>query len=342
MKKAGKIESVSPEFAVPGGELTIECSGFQLNSERDFACYIGGEKCRIVAASTDRVLAIVPERGASEPTLLQLVSGGESGDPVEITVGRKLVGDMHMVGNPAVDPTDDSIILTRSGSRGQQLPGTLFRYETGGFLDQMPVEILNPTGLAFHPEGELFVTNRADGEVCRIDSDEDAVSVATGVGIATGIAFDPLGLMYVGDRSGTIFRIGELGRLETFAVLEPSVSAYHLAFGPDGRLYVTAPGLASHDSVYAIEQDGYVDSYFRGFGRPQGLAFDAEGNLFVAACFRGKHGIVRIDADGKNAETVVAGTGIVGLCFTRKGEMIVATNSAVYSIPAGIYGTLLN
>ncbi len=126
MKKAGKINSISPEFAVPGGELTIECSGFQLNSERDFACYIGGEKCRIVGASAERVLAIVPERSAAEPTLLQLVSGGESGEPVELILGRKLVGDMHMVGNPAIDPTDDSIILTRSGSRWPTASGNAF------------------------------------------------------------------------------------------------------------------------------------------------------------------------------------------------------------------------
>jgi len=32
---------------------------------------------------------------------------------------------------------------------------------------------------------------------------------------------------------------------------------------------------------------------------------------------------------------------VVGLCFTRKGELIVATNDSIYSIPVGIYGTLL-
>jgi len=37
----------------------------------------------------------------------------------------------------------------------------------------------------------------------------------------------------------------------------------------------------------------------------------------------------------------VAGNNIVGLCFTRKGEMIVATNDSVYSIDCGIEGTLL-
>jgi sugar lactone lactonase YvrE len=342
MTKGGNIDSIRPQFAIPGGELTIECKGFRISSERDYACYLGGERCRLVAAASDRILAIVPERSASEPTLVQLISGGETGEPFEIRVGRKLVGDMHIVANPAVDPADDSVILTRSGSRGQQLPGTLFRYEADGFLDQMPVEMLNPTGIAFNSEGELFVTNRSDGEVVRIDNDEEVVTVASNLGIATGLAFDASGVMYVGDRSGTIFRIADVDHPETFAVLEPSVSAYHLAFGPDGRLYVTAPGLASFDGIYVIEQDGYVERFFRGFGRPQGLAFDTAGNLYVAACYQGKHGIVRIDPAGESCETVVAGTGIVGLCFTRDGEMIVATNTAAYAIAAGIYGTLLN
>jgi sugar lactone lactonase YvrE len=342
MKKAGKITSVNPVYSVPGGEVAVECNGFEVNKDRDFACYIGGERCRLKAVSADRVLAVVPERPASNPTLLQLVSGGESGEPIEVRVGKSLVSNMHMVGNPAVDPSDDSIIVTRSGSRGEQLPGTMFRYEADGFLDQMPVKLLNPSGIAFDPAGELFVTNRSDGEVVRIDNDDEAVVVASGLGIATGIAFDGLGVMYVGDRSGTIFRVGDLGHLETFAVLEPSVSAYHLAFGPDGRLYVTAPGLASYDSIYAIEPDGEVERYFRGFGRPQGIAFDTEGNLYAAACYKGRHGIVRIDAAGESCEVVTAVSGAVGLCFTRKGEMIVATGSELFSIDAGIYGTLLS
>ena len=53
-------------------------------------------------------------------------------------------------------------------------------------------------------------------------------------------------------------------------------------------------------------------------------------------------GIVRISSDGASAEQFVAGNNVVGLCFTRKGEMIVATNDSVYLIPCGIHGTLLN
>ena len=43
-----------------------------------------------------------------------------------------------------------------------------------------------------------------------------------------------------------------------------------------------------------------------------------------------------------NAELVVAGMNLVGLAFGPAGEMIVATNDAVYSLPLGIDGILLD
>ena len=58
-------------------------------------------------------------------------------EPFNIKVGKKIADDLHLVANPAVDPKDDSIILTRSGSRGQKLPVTLFRLESDGFLIEM-------------------------------------------------------------------------------------------------------------------------------------------------------------------------------------------------------------
>ena len=218
----------------------------------------------------------------------------------------------------------------------------MLRLESDGYLDELPVEIMNPTGIAFDPTGKLVVTNRADGEVCQINANREIVPVATDLGVATGIAFDSDGAMYIGDRGGTIFRISNLGDVETWALLEPSVSAYHMAFGNDGNLYVTAPGLCSHDSVYRVDKDGLDQVFFKGLGRPQGLAFDTDGELYIAACYKGQRGVVKVSFDGSQAELVVAGTGIVGLCFNRQGEMIVATGDSVYSLPLEIYGTLLD
>lgn len=341
MNNAGRIVSVNPSYAIAGGEISIECENFKAGLEDGLRLLIGEKEARVVAASSAHILAIVPEDIEETQVEIYFESGGERSNAIPFTVGKLLADDMHIVANPAVDPKDNSIILTRSGSRGQKLPVTLFRLETDGFLSEMQADVMNPTGLAFSRSGNLFVTNRADGEVCRVKHDDEVVIYMTGLGIATGLAFDRNDNLFVGDRSGTIYKVTEFGKSESFAIIEASVSAYHLAFGPDNKLYVTAPGLASFDGIYAIDEEGFEEVFFRGFGRPQGLAFDKEGNLYVAASYQGKQGIIRIARDAKRAELVVAGRGLIGLCFTRKGEMIVATNEEVYSIPMNIYGTLL-
>lgn len=342
MNNAGRIISVTPEYAIAGGEVSIRCEGYNAGFESGFRCLIGGKEAHVTAASHEHILAVVPSELEETKVEIYFENGAEKSNSIFLTVGKLIADDMHIVANPAVDPKDDSIILTRSGSRGQKLPVTLYRLEADGFLAEMQADVLNPTGLAFSRSGNLFVTNRSDGEVCRIKHDDEVVTYMTGLGIATGLAFDKNDNLLVGDRSGTIHKVTEFGKASSFAVLEASVSAYHLAFGIDDKLYVTAPGLASFDGIYVIDEEGYEDEYFRGFGRPQGLAFDKAGNLYVAASYQGKQGIVRIAKETKEAELFVAGKGLVGLCFTRKGEMIVASNENVYSIPMDVYGTLLN
>ncbi|MEP6903896.1 MAG: IPT/TIG domain-containing protein [Actinomycetota bacterium] len=342
MSKAGKIISINPSYAIPGAEISIECEGFEITQTDDYGVYFDGQKARLVGASKTRILAIVPDNFDTTEVEIHLENGGDRSASINFTVGKKLADDMHIVANPAVDPIDDSIILTRSGSRGQHLPVTLFRLEKEGFIEELAADLMNPTGIAFDQKGAFYVTNRSDGQVCRIERNQEIIPFSTGLGIATGIAFDSENVMFVGDRSGTIFRISDFGSSESFATLEPSVSAYHLAFGTDGRLFVTAPGLSSFDSVYAIDKAGFDTKFFRGLGRPQGLAFDRAGNLYVAACLQSKRGIVKISPDGEKAEIFVAGNNVIGLCFTRKGTMIVATNEAVFSLPIEIYGTLLD
>src|SRR5207245_427570 len=102
---------------------------------------------------------------------------------------------------------------------------------------------------------------------------------ATDLGVACGLTFAPDGTLFVGDRSGTIFRVDRDGRTATFASLPPSVAAFHLTIGPDRALYVTGPTLSSYDSLYRIDIDGRVTTRFAAFGRPQGLAFDPHGSL---------------------------------------------------------------
>jgi sugar lactone lactonase YvrE len=198
-------------------------------------------------------------------------------------------------------------------------------------------DLMNATGLAFDPQGQLYVSSRYDGAVYRVAPNGTLSTYAEGMGVATGIAFDKAGNLYVGDRSGTIWRIAPDRQIFVFATLEPSIAAYHLAFAPDGTLYVTGPTQSSYDAVYSVDPHGTVSVFYRGLGRPQGLAFDAQGNLYVAASLGGKRGIVQITPD-KHARLVIAGHGLVGLAFTRSGGAVLVTTNSVFHIAWGIQG----
>jgi sugar lactone lactonase YvrE len=342
MSRSGAIVRVEPDAAIPGGEVAVECHGYDTSNLRECRAQFAGAAARLVGVSPRRVLALVPEVQGGGPVEVVL----ESRDavrtaPAHLVVGRKLADDIHMVANPAFDPDDGALYVTRSGSRGQKEPVSLFRIAGDGQLTDVTGEITNPTGLAFDAQGQLYVTSRNDGAVYRVTHFNEVVPVARDLGIATGLAFDRAGRMYVGDRTGTIYRVRGIGQTEEWASLEPSVAAYHLAFGPDGALYVTGPTVSSFDVVWRIEEGGEPQVFYRGLGRPGGMAFDTSGNLYVAASVRGRRGVVRITRDGRDATLAVAGMNVIGLAFSPAGDMIVATNEAVYSLPLGLRGTLV-
>jgi DNA-binding beta-propeller fold protein YncE len=157
------------------------------------------------------------------------------------------------------------------------------------------------------------------------------------MGIATGLAFDRAGNLFVGDRSGTIFKISPSREIFVFATLEPSVAAYHLAFHPGGELYVSGPTTSSYDRVYRVTQGGEVHVFYRGLGRPQGMAFDKDSNLYIVASFTGHRGIVRVSPQG-HAEHVLSGPALVGLALLPNGRAILAANSALFTLDWNVRG----
>jgi sugar lactone lactonase YvrE len=178
----------------------------------------------------------------------------------------------------------------------------------------------------------MFVSSRLDGTVYRVTPFKEAVPFVRNVGVATGLAFDKAGTMYVGDRTGTIYKVNGIGEETAWAQLEPSVSAYHLAIGPDDALYVTGPTVASFDSIMRIDANGDASVFYKGLGRPQGLAFDGQGNLLVAASLRGRRGIVRISPDGTNAEILIAGMNLVGIAIGPTDEMAIVSTDSIFRI----------
>ena len=90
MSSAGKIVAVDPPYAIAGGEILIDCAGFDTREPSKCAVLIGDAPAQIVALGPRRVLAIVPEtKGGRLPVTLW--SGDEASEPAyALTVARDL------------------------------------------------------------------------------------------------------------------------------------------------------------------------------------------------------------------------------------------------------------
>jgi DNA-binding beta-propeller fold protein YncE len=102
-------------------------------------------------------------------------------------------------------------------------------------------------------------------------------------------------------------------------------------------LFVAGPTLSSNDNIWVIDPNGDTAPWFRGLGRPQGLALAQDGSIYVAACLRGRRGIVRVTPQGE-ASLVLSGINLVGIAFSPLGTAILTTNEAVYDVDLGVEG----
>jgi sugar lactone lactonase YvrE len=326
------IAEVEPFAAIAGGEFHIR--GKHLTGEGRPSVTMGNQQTHLVVAGDELIVARIPDTAIVGE--LQIDSGSAKSEVFPTHLGIQIADSLHPVANPAVD-SEGNVFTTFSGSRGQKSPVSLYKVDTSFTCKPFVSDLMNPTGLAFDREGLLYVSSRHDGVVYQVTPTGNMSVYVEGMGVATGLAFDEEGNLYVGDRSGTIFKISRSRQIYVFATLEPSIAAYHLAFGPEGYLYTSGPTTSSFDCVHRISHAGEVETFYRGLGRPQGLAFDAAGNLYVAASHKGNRGIIRIDPN-RNAQYFLSGQGIVGLAFAEPDSMIVTTHNALFRVETGIPG----
>jgi sugar lactone lactonase YvrE len=327
-----QISQVTPAAAIAGGELQIRGKGF-VRSDRPRVT-IGDVAAPVIIGSDSFIIAKVPE-GATAGELV-IGNGENSSESWACDVGVLIADGLHPVANPAID-SFGNIYTSFSGSRGQKVPVAVYRVDLNFTMKPFINDLMNATALAFDREGMLYISSRYDGFVYQVTPTGNMTTYVEGMGVATGLAFDQEQNLYVGDRSGTIFKISPNRQIFVFATLEPSLAAYHLAFGPDSYLYVTGPTTSSFDAVHRISHEGEVEVFYRGLGRPQGMAFDDQGRLYVASSIAGRKGVVRIYPD-RRADLFLSGPGIVGLAFTPSRAMVVTTTNALYRVDVGIKG----
>ncbi len=330
-----RIEAVLPNAALPGGEIEVHGANLGATGLLRPLSAIGGATAPVLLSRSNRLIVRVPE-ATQQTTRLEVFRNGSRSNQVDVHVARLLAENVHAVASPAVNSAGE-IFVTFSGQRGQQTPVSVFKIDPDGEMHVLLSGLINATGLALDAYGYLYVSSRQEGTVHRVSPEGAAAIYAEGMGVATGLAFDAGQNLYVGDRSGTIFKIARDRQTFVFATLEPSIAAYHMAFGPDGGLFVTGPTSSTFECVHRIDPDGSTAVYYRGLGRPQGIAVDIAGNLYVAASLKGRRGIVRITPD-KEASVVLAGSGLIGIAFAPGGTAILTTSNAVYHCDLGIEG----
>jgi sugar lactone lactonase YvrE len=328
---------------------------------------VGDTPASLALSRPGRTVIRVLEGTISGEVVLACGDGTPS-NPLDLQVAVPMAENLHPVANPAVD-ADGNVYATVSGQRGRSVPVSVFSIARDFQVRPFVRDLMNATGLAFDADGYLYVSSRAEGTVYRVSPQGEITTYAEGLGIATGIAFDDAGNLFVGDRLGTIFKIapdrrspgagmgGPLagaspagappvgaspadGEIFVYATLEPSISAYHLAFNDEGTLFVTGPTTSSNQAVYAIDRNGQTTVFYQGLGRAQGMAFDVDGNLYVAASLHGQRGIVRITPK-REASLAVSGNNLVGLAFMEDGCAALATRDALYHVALDVEGRRL-
>ena len=328
---AAVISSVRPGWVVPGGRVTVTGAHLPLPADGPPHVLVGAHDARVLGASRSHIRLTVPAAAEGGTTAVRIDE--LPGETAYVEVARQLATGLHQVDSPAFD-AESRLYVTHSGGRDTKVPVSLYRLGRDGVREPLAIDLPNPTSIALGPDGLMYISSRFEGHVHRLTADDRVELYATGLGVATGLAFGPDGALFVGDRTGSILRITADRQVETFASLPGSVAAFHLAFGPDDCLYVTAPTLATHDALYRITPDRLVDVVTTAFGRPQGLAFDTSGMLYVVDALAGSAALHRLDvrAETPRPELVLTAPSLIGVAFDPAGGLVLAGTDAVWRL----------
>jgi DNA-binding beta-propeller fold protein YncE len=216
-------------------------------------------------------------------------------------------------GNLYVASDGTNSVVRYDGTTGAPLPAP---GQTGAFfVASGSGGLLEPIGITFGPDGNLYVDSRDNSNVLKYDGRTGAFLgqfVAPGSGSLNGpngLTFGPDGNLYVASAfSDNVLRYN--GTMGAFmgAFGSPVSNPYGLTFGPDNNLYVASAHGYSVERFNGMTgaplpapgQTGstFVTSHSGGLDDPVGLGFGPDGNLFVSSA--STHNVLRYNGTTGN------------------------------------------
>ena len=246
---------------------------------------------------------------------------------------RPLATGIHQVDNPVFDRRG-RLYVTVSGARGQQVAVSIFRVDAGGAREPFSSGIVNATSMAIGPDGALYVTEPVRGHgVPRYRTEGEATPFVTEARRA----------VRAGVRRRTARCSSAIGRARCSAsragraAMPCSPRCPRAWRRTTWRSAPTAGSMSSVPTLVVMRSGSTASSpataasrcCTRGFGRPQGLAFDAAGSLHVVEALAGRAACTASRAAATRV-LVARARGSSASRSIPNGALVVASNDTVY------------
>jgi gluconolactonase len=197
----------------------------------------------------------------------------------------------------------------------------------------------SPEGPAFDEKGNLFFVNWLSSSIVRLTPDGMASEFFNTGGIPAGLAFHPDGSLYVADEGDDIHGVLRVvDGQATIAVNEfegqPLNGANDLVFDSNGVLYFSDPWRSSAENpiggFYRLFLDGRLEQIDDGLAFPNGVALSANGTaVYLAETYHNRILRYSIEPDGaiggrEDFAFLPGGEGPDGMAFDEAGNLYVA------------------
>jgi gluconolactonase len=198
----------------------------------------------------------------------------------------------------------------------------------------------SPEGPAFDRDGNLFFVNWLSSSIVKLTPDGQASEFFNTGGIPAGLAFHPDGSLYVADEGDDIHGVLRITPGGSASILvnnyqgKPLNGANDLVFDQNGVLYFSDPWGTSAENptggFYRFFPDGMLEQLDTGLAFPNGVALTADGSaVILAETYRNRLLRYPIRADGSVgprehwADTPTP-PGPDGMAFAANGDLYVA------------------